>query len=142
MKMDGYDGEFLSEEDILLIHDKLAAASEDNETLGFIDNTGALFQGAVNSIFASFFGQDIYPTIEEKACRLGYNIVTTHCFKNVNKRTGLMAMIMTYQINGMEISLSDEELFEAITTIAGNNDEQTWDYFKLKIIGNVSKKKN
>ena len=53
-----------------------------------------------------------------------------------------MAMIMTYQINGMEISLSDEELFEAITTIAGNNDEQTWDYFKLKIIGNVSNKKN
>ena len=50
--------------------DELARASEDNEDLGFIDNTGALFQGAVNSIFASFFGQDAYPTIEEKACRL------------------------------------------------------------------------
>ena len=142
MKIEGYVGDFLSEEDILLIHDRLAAASEDNEELGFIDNTGALFQGAVNSIFASFFGQDAYPTIEEKACRLGYNIVTTHCFKNVNKRTGLMAMIMTYQMNGMEIDLSEEELFEAITTIASNGDEQSWEYFKSKIIGNVSKKKD
>ena len=52
MKIEGYIGDFLSEEDILLIHDRLAAASEDNEELGFIDNTGALFQGAVNSIFA------------------------------------------------------------------------------------------
>lgn len=142
MKIEGYIGDFLSEEDILLIHDRLAAASEDNEELGFIDNTGALFQGAVNSIFASFFGQDAYPTIEEKACRLGYNIVTTHCFKNVNKRTGLMAMIMTYQMNGMEIDLSEEELFEAITTIASSGDEQRWEYFKSKIIGNVSKKKD
>ncbi len=142
MKMEGYVGEFLSEEDILLIHDKLAAASEDNEALGFIDNTGALFQGAVNSIFASFFGQDVYPTIEEKACRLGYNIATTHCFKNVNKRTGLMAMIMTYQINGMEINLSEEELFEAMATIASNGDEQSWECFKSKIIGNVSKKRD
>lgn len=142
MKIEGYVGDFLSEEDILLIHDKLAAASEDNEELGFIDNTGALFQGAVNSIFSSFFGQDAYPTIEEKACRLGYNIVTTHCFKNVNKRTGLMAMIMTYQINGMEINLSEEELFEAITTIASNGDEQRWEYFKSKIIGNIQKKKD
>ncbi len=132
----------MSEEDILLIHERLIAASEDSEALGFIDNTGALFHGAVNSFFASFFGHDAYPTIEEKACRLGYNLVTTHCFKNVNKRTGLMAMIMTYQMNGMEICLSDEELFEAITAIASDNYEQAWDNFKLKIIGNISKKKD
>lgn len=140
MKIDGYDGEFLSEEDIILIHDRIAEASEDDEDLGFIDNTGDLFQGAVNSIFASFFGQDNYPTIEEKACRLGYNIVTTHCFKNVNKRTGLMAMIMTLQMNGMDIDLSEEELYDAITTIACDGGEERWEYFKSTIIKNIHKK--
>ncbi len=140
--MEGYIGDFLSAEDILFIHDRLATASEDQEDLGFIDNTGALFQGAVNSIFASMFGEDAYPTIEEKACRLGYNIITTHCFKNVNKRTGLMAMILTYQMNGMGINLTEDELFEVITQIASNGDEQSWEYFKSKIITNVSKKKN
>ena len=137
MKIEGYIGDFLSEEDIIHIHDELAAASEDNEDLGFIDNTGALFQGAVNSIFASFFGQDAYPSIEEKACRLCYNIIASHCFKNVNKRTGLMAMIMTYQMNGMEIKLNEEELYEALTEIASNGDEQNWENFRDRIISNV-----
>ncbi len=139
MKMEGYAGEFLSEEDIIHIHDKLAAASEDNEDLGFIDETGDLFKGAVNSIYASFFGEDAYPTIEEKACRLCYNIICSHCFKNVNKRTGLMSMIMTYQINGMSVNLSQEVLFNLITGIASG--ELDYESFKASIIENVERMK-
>ena len=139
MKKEGYEGEFLSEEEIIKIHDKIAEDSEDNEDLGFIDNTGALFIGAVNSIFGSFFGQDAYPTIEEKACRLGYNIVTTHCFKNVNKRTGLMAMLMTFEMNAIKINLTEDELYEAITSIASH--ELDWEEFKTTILGGATKQK-
>ena len=139
MKKEGYEGEFLSEEEIIKIHDKIAEDSEDNEDLGFIDNTGALFIGAINSIFGSFFGQDAYPTIEEKACRLGYNIVTTHCFKNVNKRTGLMAMLMTFEMNAIKINLTEDELYEAITSIASH--KLDWEDFKSKILGRTAKQK-
>lgn len=54
MKMEGYAGEFLSEEDIIHIHDKLAAASEDNEDLGFIDETGDLFKGQLTLFMQAF----------------------------------------------------------------------------------------
>ncbi len=140
MRIDGYTGEYLSEEEILHIHYKLAEASEDTEDIGFIDNTGSLFKGAVNSIFASFFGEDAYPTIEEKACRLCFNIVSSHCFKNVNKRTGLMAMIMTYQTNGIEVTLNEDELFEALTSITNSESDENWETFKSKIVNNLSKK--
>ena len=50
-------------------------------------------------------------------------------------------MIMTYQMNGMEIKLNEEELYEAITEIASNGDEQNWENFKNRIIGSVSKMK-
>ena len=139
MKREGYTGDFLSEEEIIKIHDTIAAASEDNEDLGFIDNTGALFKGAVNSIFGSFFGQDAYQSIEEKICRLGYNIVTTHCFKNVNKRTGLMAMLMTFEMNDININLTEDELYEAITSIASH--ELDWEEFKTTILGGATKQK-
>ena len=139
MKREGYEGEFLSEEEIIRIHDRLAEESDDNEDFGFIDVTGDLFRGSVNSIFGSFFGQDVYPSVSEKACRLAFNIITAHCFKNVNKRTGLMAMILTFEMNGLKINLTEDELFEAITEIAKKGNEESWEVFKERIIGSAVK---
>ena len=140
MKIEGYEGEYLSEEDILLLHDKIIAASEVQDDEGFIDVDGALFRGAVNSIFAGFGGWEAYPSIEEKACRLCFNIISSHCFRNANKRTGLMSMILTYQVNNMNVNLTEDELFEAITTIGEHANEEIWENFKNQIISKVSKK--
>ena len=140
MKIEGYEGEYLSEEDILLLHDKIIAASEVQDDEGFIDVDGSLFRGAVNSIFAGFGGWEAYPSIEEKACRLCFNIISSHCFRNANKRTGLMSMILTYQMNNMNVNLTEDELFEAITTIGEHANEEIWENFINQIISKVSKK--
>ena len=40
----------------------------------------------INNIYASFGGQDVYPTIEEKACNFLYLIIKNHVFIDGNKR--------------------------------------------------------
>lgn len=48
---------------------------------------------AVEGIYQTFGGVDIYPGIEEKGARLGYSLICNHPFYDGNKRTGLLASI-------------------------------------------------
>lgn len=117
MRIDGVQGEFLSQEDIIELHDRLIDESEFNDEKGFIDVTGALFDSAYNSMFAGFGPYEKYPEIEDKAARLCYAIITSHCFKNANKRTGMMSMLLTLRLNNHKNIFDEEELFEMITGI-------------------------
>lgn len=117
MRIDGVQGDFLSQEDIIELHDRLIDESEFNDEKGFIDITGALFDSAYNSMFAGFGPYEKYPEIEEKAARLCYAIITSHCFKNANKRTGMMSMLLTLRLNNRKNVFDEEELFEMITGI-------------------------
>lgn len=117
MKVENVEGEFLSIEDIIKTHDKIIEESEFNDKTGFIDGTGKLLEGAVFSVFAGFGGIQAYPTIEEKAARLCFNIISSHCFNNANKRTGLMVMLETLEMNGRNACFNQEELYEQITGI-------------------------
>lgn len=117
MRIDGVQGDFLSQEDIIELHDRLIDESEFNDEKGFIDITGALFDSAYNSMFAGFGPYEKYPEIEDKAARLCYAIITSHCFKNANKRTGMMSMLLTLRLNNHKNIFDEEELFEMITGI-------------------------
>ncbi len=55
-------------------------------------NIGTL-SGILGSIFQSVFGQDAYPSIEEKAAHLLYFIVKNHPFNDGNKRSGAFAFV-------------------------------------------------
>ena len=44
------------------------------------------FKGSIGNIYQSFGGQDIYPSIEEKAANLLYLITKNHSFSDGNKR--------------------------------------------------------
>ena len=84
MKIDGYEGEFLSFEDLTHLNEAIIEASELNDPVGYIDQTGALLDNACNGILAGFMGVEAYPTIIEKAVRLCYNIISSHVFLNAN----------------------------------------------------------
>lgn len=117
MRFDGIQGDFLSQEDIIELHDRLIDESEFNDEKGFIDITGGLFDSAYNSMFTGFGPYEKYPEIEDKAARLCYAIITSHCFKNANKRTGMMSMLLTLRLNNRKNVFDEEELFEMITGI-------------------------
>lgn len=52
------------------------------------------FRGSIGNIYQSFGGQDIYPTLEEKAAHLLYFITKNHSFFDGNKR--IAATIFLY----------------------------------------------
>jgi death-on-curing protein len=118
MKVEGYEGQFLSYDQIIDLHEKIIDNSPCKDERGFIDKTGALFDGAINAMFRGFGGIDLYPSIIEKACILCFNIISFHCFSNANKRTGLMCLLLTLELNGIDFTYTEEEMFNIIVRIA------------------------
>ena len=137
MKIDGYEGEFLSFEDLTHLNEAIIEASELNDPVGYIDQTGALLDNACNGILAGFMGVEAYPTIIEKAVRLCYNIISSHVFLNANKRTGTISMLMMLDLNDIKIEYSQEEMSEVVSAVAAKemSYEEFLDYVKSKIVG-------
>jgi death-on-curing protein len=68
--------------------------------------------------FATFFGQDVYPQLFQKAAIYMITIATGHYFADGNKRTAAMATYSFLMKNGYELIVSDEELFETCIRVA------------------------
>ena len=54
-------------------------------------------ESLINNVYQEFGGQEIYPSIEEKACNFLYLIVKDHIFVDGNKRIG--ATLFLYFLN-------------------------------------------
>lgn len=80
----------------------------------------ALLESALESAFQTFDGQDLYPTKEEKAARLGMGLVSNHAFIDGNKRTGLLVMDSFLAINGMPLEYTDDEFIQIGFDLAKN----------------------
>ena len=58
----------------------------------------------------TFGGEDLYPTVEEKGARLGFNLISNHAFVDGNKRIGIYIMLVFLEINGVRIHPSVNEV--------------------------------
>lgn len=59
------------------------------------------FKGSIGNIYQSFGGQDIYPTLEEKAANLLYFITKNHSFSDGNKRIAATIFLYFLDKNGV-----------------------------------------
>jgi len=59
------------------------------------------YQGAIKNIYQSFAGQEIYPTIEEKAANLLYLATKNHSFFDGNKRIAAATFLYFLDKNGI-----------------------------------------
>ncbi|OQY74599.1 MAG: death-on-curing protein [Ignavibacteriales bacterium UTCHB2] len=57
------------------------------------EKTKGNLEGIFGNVFQSVFGQDAYPTFEEKAAHLLYFIIKNHPFNDGNKRSGAFSFI-------------------------------------------------
>ena len=57
--------------------------------------------GIVGNVLQSFGGEDLYPTVEEKAVHLLYFMVKDHPFTDGNKRSGAFAFVWYLQKSGL-----------------------------------------
>ena len=70
----------------------------------------ALLDSAVQSPLAAFDGQELYPSREEKAAKLGYTLVKNHAFIDGNKRIGVYVLTIFLDVNGVGMTYSDDDL--------------------------------
>ena len=96
----------LSREQILYLHSKLINAT------GGIDGIRdeGLLDSALQTPFQAFGGEELYPSVPQKAARLCYGLIQNHAFYDGNKRIGVYVMLVFLELNGVEIDCVDEEL--------------------------------
>lgn len=80
-----------------------------------------LLASAVNIPFQTFMGNDLYPSIYDKAAQLCYGIANNHPFTDGNKRTALHSMYVYLIINGFDIAASQQEVENLIINVAAGN---------------------
>jgi len=71
-----------------------------------------LLDSAIESVYQTFDGEELYKTKEEKGARLGYALVSNHAFLDGNKRVGVLVMLSFLAINGVSLSYIDDELID------------------------------
>lgn len=78
----------------------------------------SLLDSALNTSFQTFEGKELYPSLEEKGARLGFNLVQNHAFVDGNKRIGLLVMLTFLEINGINLKFTDDELVKIGLSLA------------------------
>jgi len=66
-------------------------------------------ESALAQPMMTFGGEDLYPTLIDKAAVLGFSLVMNHPFVDGNKRTGHAAIETFLVTNGLEISAPVDE---------------------------------
>lgn len=84
-----------------------------------------LLMSAFAAPFNSFDGQEEYPSLEEKAARLGYGLITNHAMIDGNKRIGAHSMLVFLMLNGIRLSYTQQELETIIMDVAAGRSPQT-----------------
>ncbi len=95
-----------TEDQIKLIYQLLI--QETGGSFGIRDEN--LLDSAINGIYQTFDGKELYPTKEEKGARLGYSLVSNHAFLDGNKRIGVHVMLTFLEMNGIHLTCTDDEL--------------------------------
>lgn len=81
----------------------------------------SLLDSALHAPFQSFSGQETFPSLHQKAARLGFGLIQNHAFIDGNKRIGIHAMLVFLSINGIELSYRQDELSEVVLSVASGN---------------------
>ena len=96
----------LSVEEVLSLHELLIKRY--GGSAGLRDR--GLLESAVHSVSAAYDDTEVYPTVEEKAARLAFGLISNHAFVDGNKRIGVMAMLATLELNSIQIVSTSDEL--------------------------------
>ncbi len=91
-------------------------------------------QSLFRNVFQSFGGEDMYPTVEEKAAHLLYFVVKNHVFSDGNKRSGAYSFVWFLQRAGLlNIHEISPQALTAITLLIAESDPND----KQRMIGLV-----
>jgi death-on-curing protein len=77
-----------------------------------------LLESALAMPEATYSGEDLHPSLCEKAAAYLFHLVKNHAFVDGNKRVGLAVCLAFLAMNDVTIRASDDELVELVYGIA------------------------
>lgn len=110
----------LTKQQVLMMHQSLIAIS--GGTNGVRDE--GLLEASLAAPFLTFGGQDLYPTVEEKAACLGFGLVKNHAMVDGNKRIGAHTMLVFLELNGKVLRYTQKELSSLFLELAASEKTQ------------------
>lgn len=104
------------------------------------------FKSSIGQIYQTFAGEDLYPSVEEKAAMLLYLVVKNHSFSDGNKRIAAMLFLWFMEKNGILYSpegrkrIADNTLVALTLMIAESRTEEK--DVMVKVVVNLINKDN
>ena len=105
----------LTEEDVLSLYQMLT--DKTGGKVGIRDK--AMMLSALEAPYQTFGGEELFPSLIEKAARLGYGLVANHPFIDGNKRIGIFVMLVFMKMNDINIKFTNQEIIDLALNIAG-----------------------
>ena len=106
--------EYLDLDDLLAAADAAVGSRADVRDVG-------LLQAAVARPQATAFGEEAYPTLDEKAAALLQSIVAGHPLVDGNKRLGWIAIRLFYRLNDADVRPTPDEAFDLVVSLASGD---------------------
>jgi death-on-curing protein len=106
--------EYLDLDDLLAAADAAVGSRADVRDVG-------LLQAAVARPQATAFGEEAYPTLNEKAAALLQSIVAGHPLVDGNKRLGWIAIRLFYRLNDADVRPMPDEAFDLVVSVASGD---------------------
>ncbi len=77
-----------------------------------------LMESAISRPYQTFDGDDLYPTVFEKAAAIAESIIINHPFVDGNKRTGFLAMLAILDEADMVLNAEKDEIYSLVVDIS------------------------
>jgi death-on-curing protein len=101
---------YLDLEDLLHIARRILPSVELRD-VGLLESAAARPQ-------SSAFGEDAYPSLHSKAAALLHSIARNHALVDGNKRLALAAVLAFSGLNGVRMTLTNDEAYELVVDVA------------------------
>ncbi|MBR5253726.1 MAG: virulence protein RhuM/Fic/DOC family protein [Bacteroidales bacterium] len=104
------------------------------------------FKSSIGQIYQTFAGEELYPSVEEKAAMLLYLVVKNHSFSDGNKRIAAMLFLWFMENNGILYNeegnkrIADNTLVALTLMIAESKSEEK--DIMVKVVVNLINKEN
>lgn len=112
----------------------------------FANEKDESFKSSIGQIYQTFGGEDLYPSVEEKAAMLLYLVVKNHSFSDGNKRIAAMLFLWFMENNGILYGedghkrIADNTLVALTLMIAESRTEEK--DVMVKVVVNLINKEN
>jgi death-on-curing protein len=101
-------------DDVLKLHD--ASIVDFGGSKGIRDL--GLLESAIARPFQTFAGEDLYPSVIEKAAALGESLIINHPFIDGNKRTGMLGITSLLLAYNIRLNADPDAVYDFIIKIS------------------------